>query len=192
MTVDYPAAHSMDAWWFAVDQDGHVAYFDTGENGAVPVNALTVEAPHEVLRPLLALRGEPGPSPEEEDDWYFDAESVARLGLFGYGYPSGFLAGPYPLWGRPESPLHIDQLPPALRQEIKRLRFATLCFEQTAELQPCDYTRCEGWGPAYLCGDGRTVRPIPGREDDYREWCRRLRQWSRDLFAQFHFEGLGE
>lgn len=35
-TCDYPAAHSMDTTWFAVDQDGHVGIFESGENGAVP------------------------------------------------------------------------------------------------------------------------------------------------------------
>ena len=32
---DYPAAHSMDTTWFAVDRCGHVAIFDSGEEGAV-------------------------------------------------------------------------------------------------------------------------------------------------------------
>ena len=36
---DYPAAHSMDTWWFAVDNDGHVGLFFTGEAGALPSNA---------------------------------------------------------------------------------------------------------------------------------------------------------
>jgi hypothetical protein len=29
--ADFSAAHSMDTSWFAIDQDGHVAYFDSGE-----------------------------------------------------------------------------------------------------------------------------------------------------------------
>ncbi len=33
---DYPAAHSMDTTWFAVDEDGFVGQFDSGEAGAVP------------------------------------------------------------------------------------------------------------------------------------------------------------
>lgn len=33
---DYPAAHSMDTMWFAVDRDGRVAAFESGEAGAVP------------------------------------------------------------------------------------------------------------------------------------------------------------
>jgi hypothetical protein len=39
MTPDYSAAHSMDTDWFAVDADGHVGYFDSGEAGAVPHDA---------------------------------------------------------------------------------------------------------------------------------------------------------
>ena len=33
---DYPAAHSMDSGWYAVDEDGQVALFETGEPGAMP------------------------------------------------------------------------------------------------------------------------------------------------------------
>jgi hypothetical protein len=40
MKTDFPAAHSMDTHWFAVDRDGHVACFDSGESGAVPTQAL--------------------------------------------------------------------------------------------------------------------------------------------------------
>ena len=40
---DYPAAHSMDTTWFAVDADGHLAVFDSGEDGAVP-EAVTSDA----------------------------------------------------------------------------------------------------------------------------------------------------
>jgi hypothetical protein len=38
-SCDFPAAHSMDTAWFAVDRDGHVAVFATGEAGAVPTAA---------------------------------------------------------------------------------------------------------------------------------------------------------
>lgn len=35
--VDYPAAHSMDCTWWAIDRDGAVAVFDTWEAGARPI-----------------------------------------------------------------------------------------------------------------------------------------------------------
>jgi hypothetical protein len=39
MGPDYPAAHSMDTTWYAVDRDGHVAVFSSHEAGAVPMTA---------------------------------------------------------------------------------------------------------------------------------------------------------
>src|SRR5262245_34548238 len=39
MEPDFPAAHSMDTEWFAVDRDGHVACFDSGTMGAVAAGA---------------------------------------------------------------------------------------------------------------------------------------------------------
>lgn len=36
---DYPAAHSMDAQWYAIDPDGQVAAFFTGEEGPLPLAA---------------------------------------------------------------------------------------------------------------------------------------------------------
>ncbi len=42
---DYPAAHSMDTEWFAIDEHGRVARFDTGEDGAFPVAAAVGMSP---------------------------------------------------------------------------------------------------------------------------------------------------
>src|SRR5215472_11371667 len=36
MDVDFPAAHSMDTIWFAVDQEGHVAGLQPNGAGAAP------------------------------------------------------------------------------------------------------------------------------------------------------------
>ena len=52
--MDYPAAHSMDTMWFAVDADGHVAAFDTGEGGGVPTLAF-VEDHYQLAAQLRAL-----------------------------------------------------------------------------------------------------------------------------------------
>jgi hypothetical protein len=40
MDADYPAAHSMDSCWFAVDTDGRVGFFQTREGGAQPTRGL--------------------------------------------------------------------------------------------------------------------------------------------------------
>lgn len=53
---DFPAAHSMDTTWWAVDQHGHVAKFSTGEAGAAP--ATSQEAPDDSqLMEALAQSG---------------------------------------------------------------------------------------------------------------------------------------
>lgn len=53
---DYPAAHSMDTDWFAIDEDGRVGVFSSGEEGAVPHNARNQSIDEdELIR--LALRG---------------------------------------------------------------------------------------------------------------------------------------
>jgi hypothetical protein len=52
---DYPAAHSMDTEWFAVDAHGNVGRFDSGEDGAVPVDAATGLGPSEGTLDLRVL-----------------------------------------------------------------------------------------------------------------------------------------
>jgi len=37
--ADYPAAHSMDTEWFAIDDEGRVALFTSGEAGVLPETA---------------------------------------------------------------------------------------------------------------------------------------------------------
>jgi hypothetical protein len=60
-TTDYPAAHSMDTTWFAVDKDGHVAAFESSEGGAVPEGALNDEQggidPVTEIRPYVTSGG---------------------------------------------------------------------------------------------------------------------------------------
>ena len=53
---DFPAAHSMDTEWYAVDSEGNVGRFETGEAGAAPNSAMAYrdEAPTvaDILRAL--------------------------------------------------------------------------------------------------------------------------------------------
>ena len=58
MSDDFPAAHSMDTQWFAVDKNGLVGYFSTGSAGAVPMTAHCPEDPTEVIPIGRACDGE--------------------------------------------------------------------------------------------------------------------------------------
>lgn len=183
MDADFPAAHSMDTEWFAVDKDGHVAYFETGEDGSVPNGATEVNL-SEVLRALG--------SKLSEDDFESFLPELASLGLHVYQDASEWFSGPYQRTHRPKKPLHVDQLPPALRKAIKAVRFEDLSFADKERLQPCDHLEGFAWGGVFLSEDGKTVRPIPGHEKEYRQAVEELRVFSPKELNKFHFEGLEE
>jgi hypothetical protein len=89
MDVDFPAAHSMDTIWFAVDQDGHVAGLQSKGAGAAPAarppllgedQEQLCERLQEVLPECpvmydLAGRILPGPLHRSTDHW---AENLAE------------------------------------------------------------------------------------------------------------------
>jgi hypothetical protein len=177
MDADFPAAHSMDTEWFAVDQDGQVALFVSGADGSVPDGAPAADL-GEVLRTLGGSETAIELFPE-----------LARLGLHVYEVASYFFSGPYRRTHRPPGPLHVDQLPPRLRQQAKIVRFDGLRFEEKELLQPCDYTACSANEVAYLAEDGKTIRPVPGREKEYRRAIAYLRQRHPEQCRKYCFEG---
>ena len=58
--TDYPAAHSTDSTWFAVDEDGQIAAFDTDEEGQIPRGFPSEGLPYDslLIARLLMLRAE--------------------------------------------------------------------------------------------------------------------------------------
>ena len=189
MDADFPAAHSMDTEWFAVDRDGQVALFLTGEDGSMPKRAQAVSM-GEVLR---ALGG--SPAAVEELDYSYDEAllELARLGLHVYEDASGdWFSGPYQRTHRPAKPLHVDQLPPSLRKQAKAVRLDDLRFEDKDVLQPSDHAEGYAWGSGYLAEDGKTVRPLPGKEKQYRQEVERMRRDHPEEYKQYRFEGLDE
>jgi hypothetical protein len=53
MSADFPAAHSMDTEWFAVDANGRIGIFESGEPGPVPLSAKTDRDAVETLKQLF-------------------------------------------------------------------------------------------------------------------------------------------
>jgi hypothetical protein len=233
-----------------VDRDGHVAFFDTGEAGAVPLDALAGDDAYQARQRLAQLlpRGEsiqdlrgrlrPGahgqahwprppregyallmflrsvdpvneeiaagrafsvptsegngviirgnmdealfrrlhengdclgcfyhPSEEYEEEW----PDLAAHGIYRYGHlTENWISGPYGRESLPARPVHVDQLPPALRNQVKRMRF-DLRFAETPFIQPVEHTECASWEAAYLDCAGKKIRPFPGKEDEYRD-----------------------
>jgi hypothetical protein len=183
---DFPAAHSMDTQWYAVDQDGHIAVFVTGENGHVP----TAARDDDILWQLQQIR-EPQTERQQADDL------ASQYGFFSYEYEMAWHGAVAPYYRSivPENPLHIDELPPELRRRCKAVRFEAVAFAQSQQVQPLDCVACHFWGSwqtAYLCGDGKTVRPVPGKEADFAEFCREARADDPDWAARVVFDGPSE
>jgi hypothetical protein len=246
---DYPAAHSMDTAWFAVDRDGHVARFETGEAGAVPTDAyLGEDAPPVEDLPVLgeAVRVPPLPAWAHEQEHVThtgygavifhlrdasllaveiaagvatrvpsvgteavrveapDADLLARVhragdclacaydlsdelgdrsaaarGLYEYEHlAENWAAGPYRLNAKPSSPARLEDLPADVREHVVRFDGR---FEAAPLVHPMTLWRCESWQAAWIDLDGRTVRPVPGREKDYDEEAAELASSDDDL-----------
>jgi hypothetical protein len=167
MPDDFPAAHSMDTPWFAVDADGHVAVLHSGEEGPVPEWL-------EQHQPAVAdwLRSL-SPQAAEDEWWWPESDDYRRLGLFAYSYEhdhwGGWFTWAYERAVVPDQPLHIDQMPPAVREIFARVRFDKLRFAASACVQPVEFFPCGLWDdePGYLASDGQTVRAVPGEEERF-------------------------
>jgi hypothetical protein len=185
MRDDFPAAHSMDTEWYAVDQQGHVAVFSSDENGHVPAYV----GQDDILWELQQAR-EP-----HEERWQSE-ELAGRFGFFSYHFGMNIhgFAATYYRDTVPEKPLHVDELPPELRRRCKTVRFEALAFAHSEQVQPLEFVECRFWGhyAAYVCGDGKTVRPVPGHEAGFAELCREAQADDPDGTRQFVFEGLTE
>jgi hypothetical protein len=251
MEPDIPIGHSMDTCFFAIDRDGHVAVFDTGEAGAVPLHALAGDSAYSLRQQLAALprtevihdrqgritpgrqnefnehrgaMGLPYPTlmfldsldavkdeiaadhavevPASEGvavlirqmseelakrlhdsgaclgcSWYFHEEEaeehspdLTARGLFSYSHlTENWISGPYGRVSRPAQPIHIDQLPPRIREAVKAMRFDLLSFAETPHIQPVEHADCASWESAYMDVTGKHIRPIPGKEAEYAE-----------------------
>ncbi|HZV04554.1 MAG TPA: hypothetical protein VE999_05645 [Gemmataceae bacterium] len=192
MNDDFPCSHSMDTCWFALDDVGHIGIFDSGENGHVP--NITGEA-WELVDGLWRQQhpdGGDSPSPWEHE------RLASDLGLFYYEYETdaGYTFDPISPYKRrnvPKTPLHVDQLPPTLRQQVKQSRLQEVNFALRELVQPLEQFNCEysykEHRVAYLCSDGKTVRPIPGMEDRFAEFCRQFREEYPELAKDMIFEG---
>lgn len=155
MQNDYPAAHSMDTEWFAVDKDGFVAIMTSEETGPVPVEVYRYLDQGEGYD-LVEKIAESVKRPLREDKW--GTPDATSIGLYHFSH-AGFLEDeepqeedeeamvPYarPKDQSPESPLHITQLPEDIAKMIVPFTF-DVAFANTLRIQPLSSFPCEVWG----------------------------------------------
>jgi hypothetical protein len=208
----------MDTEWFAVDRDGHVGVFVTGENGHAPqgMNSYDPGAAHYDLLDWCLPPASPAGVPEY--DAREMAAELARVGAFYFYYeafefPYGWaprtlqdvpfygrygltywnFTAPYIRAALPADLLHVDQLPPDLRKRARRHRFTAVSFAEREYVQPTAYLACDGWGYstrlAYLADDGKTFRPMPGREGEFSRFHREFLAADPRRAEWFVFDG---
>jgi hypothetical protein len=95
---------------------------------------------------------------------------IGAFGVFDFILDDGSpVTGPYQLRRQPAQPVHLDQLPPAVRLAVRQLQLP-LSFLDLPFVQPIEHTPCLVYsGSAYLDSTRRRIRPIPGEERAYAE-----------------------
>ena len=156
MTDDYPAAHSMDTDWFAVDMDGNVAILLTGEDGPLPLEWEKVRVTNggydgfNLIADVENYLGRKAPLNK------FDFPQVEALGFFCYEH-SLFVDDalneehdldaltPYERIAIPATPLRLENLPTELSTRVSLVRFERVNFNSASRLQPVKDMKCVSW-----------------------------------------------
>jgi len=194
MLLDYPAAHSMDTLWFAVDEVGHVGVFFTGEDGPAPAG----ERGQDLFDLMKHVPGVPELDRESDEAWCELLESVHEYGLFRYEITEeGWWLPLQPQYQRPPlppQPLHVDQLPPSARDLVQEHAFDELSFSEAETIQPLHFMECQvaaSWCQipcGYLDTDGKTIRPVPGCENTFEQYVELVKKDFPDETRDLRFE----
>lgn len=158
---DYPAAHSMDTTWFAVDKDGFVAVMETNEEGALPLAWPNGESASDFVETVGSHLG------REVKLGQYEIPEPSSVGLYGFtsiidenpqkgGVVDQALDDPdstefevlVPVYKRgsvPSNPVHISELPETIQSQSKTLVFKDVSFRDVEWLQPVLMVPCQLW-----------------------------------------------
>lgn len=140
---DFPAAHSMDTEWFAVDDAGHVAVFDSYEGGAVPDDAPPSGLDVDLADVVAAVPWVDERHPEQRTSWSRAADAAQGIFVYQHTLTDNHTPGPYTRVARPLVPLRADAMPAALGAVTTRLQGVR--FAHRPLLQPMDYATCRAY-----------------------------------------------
>lgn len=145
MEADFPAAHSMDSEWFAVDQEGNIAIFETQEAGIIPDTAEGADqgSVYGVLDQFSSAFNLP--EFHDMDDEVLTDERLNILGVFHYVHDD-YQGEPYDRRYVPRNPRKLKDLPAELQSIFGSVRFVDFKFSEMPQIFPRRYFACIGWG----------------------------------------------
>ena len=182
---DFPAAHSMDCLWFATDEEGHVAIFDTGECGDMPVSGFKIRGYEEeqlILAHLLRHHAKFDENirdviQEDFDELYRAIEETRHddligpllrsLGVFQYENPD-YTCAPYHRVGGVPRPIRIDDLDEDFRKLLGQGRLG-LRFSESTLVAAGEHTDTKGWRSAVWFDSEGRPHAIAGKEKKFRK-----------------------
>jgi hypothetical protein len=170
----------MDTRWFAFDERGQVAVFNSYEDGQVPEEVVNDASFWELCELHLV------------DIVWPLSEIADRLGLYSYDYGEGYLPiPPYHRQSVPQAPLHVDQLPASIRDRCRLIKIP-FRFDLAEAVQPLEWYFCRFYGQsnrvAYLAADGKTVKPIYGEEEHFADFVRNFHEEHPEEAKRYVFE----
>ncbi|MBX9666527.1 MAG: hypothetical protein K2X93_02865 [Candidatus Obscuribacterales bacterium] len=200
---DYPAAHSMDCEWFAVDENGFVAVMSSGEDGPIPVEfeLFRTKRDYDAFQFMEEVEKSIGKKALSDQ---FDIPLPASIGLYHYEHTfdvetddeqSWVTMTPYERVGVPEEPLHVSQLPDELAKKAQIVAFNNVSFSNLERMQPLGKPdiRCVFWGDgdyykfyldeqlqshpmteSMVASDTNLVSELFSKKTDGRPWWKRL------------------
>jgi len=170
---DYPAAHSMDSTWFAVDEDGHIAFFDTGEGGPLPAADFPMggEAAgmHEegleastMIAILLWERAKNDAElrallPDDEDtleQWIgWEEQELLLISLGVWAYSGDYGGVPYARLGTVKRPVTLADLPEEIADQLEDAKLPVR-FASADRVAPGEHVPVHSWSGMWVDLEG--------------------------------------
>lgn len=160
--TDYPAAHSMDTEWYAVDEKGEIGGFSTDSEGVVPaLENMTPPNGEAWSQVRTAISWDGYYAPCRQQHHRSPREMVEAVGEYApddrihHFMPPGAGYGYYYWRSSPEKPLRIEDLPEAMRGGDHLIFLKDYVFASHEPINPLDHA------PGGFAQGGESTFPFP-------------------------------
>ena len=165
---DYPAAHSMDTAWFAVDENGNLAEFHAGDEGSVPVEWLENKGEGKEVWEAWRTRTPPFDQIDCKQAYWFGGDDDCKCGT-------------YRRINVPLKPLRTNDISPPALEALQPVVLDSIQFDRMLWIQPVEFLPCHTY-----CGFAleRKEQNQRGKQSHNRQRCQKLQEsFAKPFFA---------